>query len=59
MAGLPASLKSSPSLEQMEFYGNFLGKCNFAGILFGRLLARIAEYLLNGSSREVKFHTIL
>jgi hypothetical protein len=28
----------------------------FAVILFGRLLPRIAEYLLNGSPREVKFH---
>jgi hypothetical protein len=38
----------------MEFCGNFLSKWNFSGILFGGLLARIAEYLLNGSPREVK-----
>jgi hypothetical protein len=29
------------------------------GILFGGLLARIAEYLLNGSPRQVKLHTPL
>jgi hypothetical protein len=40
----------------MEFCGNFLSKWNFAEILFGGLLARIAKYLLNGSPREVKFH---
>jgi hypothetical protein len=40
----------------MEFCGNFLSKWNFSGILFGGLLARIAEYLQNGSPREVKFH---
>jgi hypothetical protein len=45
--------------EQMEFCRNFLSKWNFAGILFGGLLARIAEYLLNGRPREVKFHTPL
>jgi hypothetical protein len=28
----------------------------FSEILFGGLLARIAEYSLNGSPREVKFH---
>jgi hypothetical protein len=52
MAGFPASLELSPSPEQMEFCRNFLSKWNFAGILFGGLLARIAEYLLNGSPRE-------
>jgi hypothetical protein len=56
MAGLPASLELSPRPEQMEFTGNFLSKWNFAGILFGGLLARIAKYSLNGSRREVKFH---
>jgi hypothetical protein len=56
MVGFPASLESSPSPEQMECRGNFLSKWNFSGILFGRLLARIAEYLLNGSLREVNFH---
>jgi hypothetical protein len=40
----------------MEFWGNFLSKWDFTGILFDGLLARIAEYLLNGSPREVKFH---
>jgi hypothetical protein len=40
----------------MEFHGNFLSKWNFLGILFGGLLARITEYSLNGSLREVKFH---
>jgi hypothetical protein len=40
----------------MEFCGNFMSEWNFAGISFGRLLVRIAEYLLNGSLREVKFH---
>jgi hypothetical protein len=59
MGGFLASLESNPSPEQMEFCGNFLSKWNFAGILFGRLLARIAKYLLNGSPREVKFHTPL
>ncbi len=57
MAGFLASLESSPSPKQMEFCGNFLSKWNFSGILFGRLLARIAEYLLNGSLRDVKFHS--
>jgi hypothetical protein len=42
----------------MELRGNFLSKWNFAGILFGGLLARIAKYLLNGSPRELKFHTV-
>ncbi len=51
-----ASLESSPSPEQMEFHGNVLSKWNFMGILFDGLLARIAEYLLNGSPREVKLH---
>jgi hypothetical protein len=41
----------------MEFCGNFLSKWNLLGILFGGLLVKIAEYLLNGSPREVKFHT--
>jgi hypothetical protein len=58
MAGFPVSLELSPSPEQMEFRGNFLSKWNFVGILFGRLLARIAEYSLNGSPREVKFHKV-
>jgi hypothetical protein len=49
MVGFPASSELSPSLEQMEFCGNFLSKWNFTRISFGRLLARIAEYLLNGS----------
>jgi hypothetical protein len=40
----------------MEFCGNFLSNWDFSGILFGGLLARIAEYLLNESLREVKFH---
>jgi hypothetical protein len=52
-----ASLESSLSPEQMEFCRNFLSEWNFVGISFGRLLARIAEYLLNGSPREVKFYT--
>jgi hypothetical protein len=56
MAGFLASLESSPSPDQMEFHGNFLSKWNFLGILFGGLLVRISEYLLNGSPREVKFH---
>jgi hypothetical protein len=56
MAGFLASLESSPSPKQMEFCGNFPSKWKFLGILFGGLLARIAEYLLNGSPREVKFH---
>jgi hypothetical protein len=56
MAGIPASLELSLSPEQIELSGNFLSKQNFAGILFGRLVARIAKYLLNGSPREVKFH---
>jgi hypothetical protein len=55
MAGFLASLESSPSPEQMEFCENFLSKWNFLEILFGGLLARIAEYLLNG---EVKFQTV-
>jgi hypothetical protein len=59
IAGFPVSLESSPSPVQMEFHGNFLSEWNFLGILFGRLLARIAEYLLNGSPREVKFNTPL
>jgi hypothetical protein len=42
MAGFPASLELSLSPEQMEVCGNFLSKWNFAGILFGGLLARIA-----------------
>ncbi len=57
MAGFLESSELSPSPEQMEFHGNFLSEWNFLGILFGRLLARIAEYSLNGSLREVKFHT--
>ncbi len=56
MAGFGASLELSPSPEQIEFCGNFLSKWNFAGILIGSLLARIVEYLPNGSPREVKFH---
>jgi hypothetical protein len=28
------------------------------GILFGRLLARIAQYFPNGSPREVTFHRL-
>jgi hypothetical protein len=58
MAGFLASSESSPSPEQMEFCRIFLSKWNFLGIRFGGLLARIAEYLLNGSPREVKFHII-
>jgi hypothetical protein len=54
-----ASLESSLSPEQMEFCANFLSKWDLLGTLFGRLLARIAEYLLNESPREVKFHTPL
>ena len=56
MVGFLASLESSPIPERMEFHGNFLSKWNFLVILFGGLLARIAEYSLNGSPREVKFH---
>jgi hypothetical protein len=59
MAGFLASLELSLSPEQMEFCGNFQSKWNFSGISFGGLLARIAEYSLNGSPREVKFHTPL
>jgi hypothetical protein len=59
MAEFVASSELSPSPEQMEICGNFLSKWNFVGILFGGLLARIAKYLLNGSPREVKFHTPL
>jgi hypothetical protein len=59
MVGFLAGLESSPSPKQTKFCGNFLSKWNFSGILFGGLLARIAEYLLNGSLREVKFHTPL
>jgi hypothetical protein len=58
MAGFLASSELSPSPEQMEFHGNFLSKWNFSGISFGGLLARITEYLLNGSLREVKFHMV-
>jgi hypothetical protein len=54
--GFPASSESSPSLEQMEFRKNFLSKWNIVGLLFGRLLARIAKCFLYGSPREVKFH---
>jgi hypothetical protein len=57
MAGFLASLESSLSPEQMEFCRNFLKKWDFLGILSGGLLARITEYLLNGSLREVNFHT--
>jgi hypothetical protein len=57
MTGFLASSELSPSPEQIEFCGNFLSKWNFTGILFGRLLARITEYLLNWSPREVKFYT--
>jgi hypothetical protein len=57
MAGFLASSELSPSPEQMEFCGNFPSEWNFTGILFGGLLARIAEYSLNVSPREVKFHT--
>jgi hypothetical protein len=57
MVGFLASLESSPSPERMEFCRNFLSKWNFLGILFGGLLAKIAEYSLYGSPREVKFHT--
>ncbi len=59
MVGFLASSESSPSPKQMEFHGKFLSKWNFLGILFGRLLARIAEYLLNGILKDVKFHTPL
>jgi hypothetical protein len=54
--GISGKLELSPSPEQMEFHQTFLSKQNFAGIFFGGLLARIAEYLLNGSPRKVKFH---
>jgi hypothetical protein len=57
MAEFLVSLESSPSPKRMEFRGNFLSKWNFLGISFGGLLARIAEYLLNGSPGEMKFHT--
>ncbi len=56
MAGFPASSESSLSPEQMYFCGNFLSEWNFAGIPVDRLLVKIAEYLLNGSPREVKSH---
>ncbi len=56
MAGFLASSESSPSPKQMEFHGKFLSKWNFLGILFGGLLARIAEYALNGILRLAKFH---
>ncbi len=56
--GIPDESKLSPSPEQMEFCRNLLSKWNFVGILFGGLLARIAKYLLNGSPREVKFHSL-
>jgi hypothetical protein len=59
MAGFLVSSESSPSPKQMEFCRNFLSKWNFLGISFGGLVARIAEYLLNGSPREVKFYTPL
>jgi hypothetical protein len=52
MTGFPASLELSPNPEQMEFCGNFLSKWNFLGISIGRLLARIAEYLLNGGPKR-------
>jgi hypothetical protein len=57
MAEFLASSESSPSPKRMEFQGKFLSEWNFSGILFGGLLARIAEYLLNGILRDVKFHT--
>jgi hypothetical protein len=59
MAGFLASSETSPSPEQMEFCGNILSKWNFKVILFGRLLTRIAEYLLSGSPIEVKFHSMI
>jgi hypothetical protein len=59
MMGFLASSELSPSPKQMEFCKNFLSEWNFSGISFGGLLARIAEYFLNGSSRELKIHTPL
>jgi hypothetical protein len=59
MAGFLATSELSPSPEQIEFRGNFMSEWNFARILFVGLLARIAEYLLNGSPRKVKFHSPL
>jgi hypothetical protein len=59
MVGFLASSKLRPSPKQMESCMNSLRKRNFLGILFGGLVARIAEYSLNGSPREVKFHTRL
>jgi hypothetical protein len=59
MAGFLAGSELSPRPEQMQFRGIFLSKWNFSGISFGGLLARIAEYLLNGSPREVKFHMMV
>jgi hypothetical protein len=56
MAGFLVSSELSPSPETMEFHRNFLSEWNFSGILFGGLLAGIAEYSLNESPREVKFH---
>jgi hypothetical protein len=47
MTGFLASSESSPSPKRMELCGNFLSEWNFSEILFGGLLARIAEYLLN------------
>jgi hypothetical protein len=58
MAGFLASLESSPSPERKEFCENFLSEWNFLGILFGGLLARIVEYLQNGSLREVEFQSV-
>jgi hypothetical protein len=59
MVGFLVSLDLSPSLEQMEVCWNFLIEWNLLGISFGGLLAKIAEYLLNWSPREVKYHTLL
>jgi hypothetical protein len=55
--GFPVSSESSLSPEQIKFHGDFLSKWIFAGIVFGGLLARIAKKMLNGSPREVKFHS--
>jgi hypothetical protein len=40
MAGFPASSESSPSLEQMEFCGNFLSEWRFSGNLVWRTFSK-------------------
>jgi hypothetical protein len=57
MAGFPASWSKVHVKSEWNFVENFQSEWNFAGFLFGKLLVRITEYLLNGSLREVKFQT--